>query len=1010
MEDSSPTISSPKEEKKGNIIKIKTSPMLRAMSSPSIDAEQSPNADRSPANSEPRSPNEEETGGRGKRKRTKNQLYSNDEFITDRRAQPQSEQKESAPEDATPSKRSRRSDRENAEEKVPPQVENDNDTQDAAEDGKQEQSIEGTVKDEDPCKVCGRDDNDDQMLLCDACDSPYHTFCLKPKLKKIPRGNWYCPKCVAETKSRREKERAPTPPGGWKFVRWHDGLHYKGSILGRGDGKTLMIRFEDGDIDMVKPSDVFDDEEAAALDEPADLNELLALAKTNSEEASRAGGRPRRRSVLDAMSAKEAAKEHDNFVGQMIGTKDDDTESEGEQAKKEAAKKEAANKEAKTEPKDEAKTPERRVRPEKEMRRKRRNMTPQEPSGAPTPEENNKESAPAAPQTAPITKSSSRNGSAEAAPPQKPKSKKNRKNPFHLDFDDEDSGSLPAPDSMEVVSQPEESPLRITLKKIAEVSPTGADDNKSFKKSSALKRKLEQNAAPEPTPEVHSNPLDSIKIDRKRDAPVSATASPVMPTAPVAVITKPVPSAITTNWKGGLTFEGSFVCNLTAYWKADMVNVFRDSNTPKILDGKKLTSPVNIPPASSVIDLLPDKSESAYNHFIWNLNTNKLTCLVSLPTQNMYIMPSSQMPSHQSALKDKASLIGVFVAKAPEEIAIQRARSNSGLRPETVGAPITPSASAEIKFAKGIKFSIIGYPKDKRSSGIITFLVDHGGAIYQGSLDPQSIDLIVMNPFAVQNTLDIPNFLDCKMEPRVRFVRGIDYLENCCKAKQLLVPTAAERLFPAGGMIVMATDILLEVEDAVPKVAAMVEAEKQNRPEQEWLVKLHKSTLLAVSNFVSNSPIAKKANDSLQHYFSLPPNTTPVSRISEEEESKNKNTAIPSEVLRSAMKLSFTFSGKFRHVILMSRDKKLQALAESIKILCLDLDGLQKFLSVQEQKRTAANGTSITRIPSDSSIPSTSSTTDTSQPSSSSTALEPSNPAANETSSAAVEGGVVRSQ
>ncbi|MQM01916.1 hypothetical protein Taro_034675 [Colocasia esculenta] len=47
------------------------------------------------------------------------------------------------------------------------------------------------------CKVCGIDKDDDSVLLCDTCDSEYHTYCLIPPLSKIPDGNWYCPSCVA---------------------------------------------------------------------------------------------------------------------------------------------------------------------------------------------------------------------------------------------------------------------------------------------------------------------------------------------------------------------------------------------------------------------------------------------------------------------------------------------------------------------------------------------------------------------------------------------------------------------------------------------------------------------------------------------------------------------------------------------------------------------------------------------------------------------------------------------
>ncbi|GLJ28639.1 hypothetical protein SUGI_0564350 [Cryptomeria japonica] len=47
------------------------------------------------------------------------------------------------------------------------------------------------------CKVCGIDKDDDSVLLCDTCDSEYHTYCLNPPLAKIPEGNWYCPSCLA---------------------------------------------------------------------------------------------------------------------------------------------------------------------------------------------------------------------------------------------------------------------------------------------------------------------------------------------------------------------------------------------------------------------------------------------------------------------------------------------------------------------------------------------------------------------------------------------------------------------------------------------------------------------------------------------------------------------------------------------------------------------------------------------------------------------------------------------
>ncbi|XP_069759397.1 lysine-specific demethylase 5A isoform X3 [Narcine bancroftii] len=52
------------------------------------------------------------------------------------------------------------------------------------------------------CLVCARGDDEDRLLLCDGCDDSYHTFCLIPPLLDVPKGDWRCPKCVAEACSK----------------------------------------------------------------------------------------------------------------------------------------------------------------------------------------------------------------------------------------------------------------------------------------------------------------------------------------------------------------------------------------------------------------------------------------------------------------------------------------------------------------------------------------------------------------------------------------------------------------------------------------------------------------------------------------------------------------------------------------------------------------------------------------------------------------------------------------
>ena len=33
------------------------------------------------------------------------------------------------------------------------------------------------------------------MLLCDGCDRGFHMYCLKPALKNVPKGKWFCVDC-----------------------------------------------------------------------------------------------------------------------------------------------------------------------------------------------------------------------------------------------------------------------------------------------------------------------------------------------------------------------------------------------------------------------------------------------------------------------------------------------------------------------------------------------------------------------------------------------------------------------------------------------------------------------------------------------------------------------------------------------------------------------------------------------------------------------------------------------
>ena len=62
------------------------------------------------------------------------------------------------------------------------------------------------------CAVCDLGDDGHKMLMCDgpgceASDTGYHIYCLKPKLSKVPRCRWFCPKCSV---------RNPLPPDSYE--------------------------------------------------------------------------------------------------------------------------------------------------------------------------------------------------------------------------------------------------------------------------------------------------------------------------------------------------------------------------------------------------------------------------------------------------------------------------------------------------------------------------------------------------------------------------------------------------------------------------------------------------------------------------------------------------------------------------------------------------------------------------------------------------------------------------
>ena len=99
------------------------------------------------------------------------------------------------------------------------------------------------------CRKCNGECKapDTQMVLCDHCDAMYNINCLKPKLKKVPKGVWHCPACapkigknrtvtilsaVTEQAARKRAEMGDIPVSRELsfsvslFISMHQNLHY----------------------------------------------------------------------------------------------------------------------------------------------------------------------------------------------------------------------------------------------------------------------------------------------------------------------------------------------------------------------------------------------------------------------------------------------------------------------------------------------------------------------------------------------------------------------------------------------------------------------------------------------------------------------------------------------------------------------------------------------------------------------------------------------------------------
>lgn len=123
--------------------------------------------------------------------------------------------------------------------------------------------------------MCRRGSDPDKMLLCDECNGGTHMFCMKPKMKTVPEGNWYCARCVKRLGLRNENEEKnnKTTPQRRKRTFSVDDIADDGLVNGikdneraRSSGRRSNKRLQSSEIE----EKLVDDDDEVANDNDGD--------------------------------------------------------------------------------------------------------------------------------------------------------------------------------------------------------------------------------------------------------------------------------------------------------------------------------------------------------------------------------------------------------------------------------------------------------------------------------------------------------------------------------------------------------------------------------------------------------------------------------------------------------------------------------------------------------------------------------------------------------------------
>ncbi|XP_041850722.1 remodeling and spacing factor 1 [Melanotaenia boesemani] len=223
---------------------------------------------------------------------------------------------------------------------------------DGGSDSEEESCKSEEIPSEDACSHCGLPNHPELILLCDSCDSGYHTACLRPPLMLIPDGEWFCPPCQHKLLCEKLEEQLQNLDSALKkkerAERRRERLVYVGisveNIIPEGDEeeeeksakkkdpkkcknlgrrstrtrKHISYRFDDFDdaIDEAIEEDFRDicDESGKGKDISSVLSERGKESQRPIRNQSRAARNRKKRRLNDLESDSTAAESEDEFM------------------------------------------------------------------------------------------------------------------------------------------------------------------------------------------------------------------------------------------------------------------------------------------------------------------------------------------------------------------------------------------------------------------------------------------------------------------------------------------------------------------------------------------------------------------------------------------------------------------------------------------------------------------------------------------------------------------------